>query len=94
MNPENCIEVKYVNGLSVPYLTRFFGSAGPIIKVRKEEVSKYVTIVRFPGFSNLRIKIVSTKPCALMDESLTNTPSKFEHVDKLPLTNLKRTPKR
>lgn len=36
MKLDNCIEVKYVNGLSVPYLTRFFGSVGPVVKVHKE----------------------------------------------------------
>lgn len=35
MSNENCIDVKYVNNLSVAYLTRFFGSAGPVVKVEK-----------------------------------------------------------
>lgn len=66
MKRENCIEVKYVNNLSVAYLTRFFGSVGPVTHVEKEEVSKYVTIVRFSGCSNLRIKIVLKGPFASM----------------------------
>ena len=47
MKRDNCIEVKHVSHLSVAYLTRFFGSAGQVVKVEKDEVSKYVTIVIF-----------------------------------------------
>ena len=45
MKRDHCIEVKYVNNLSVAYLTRFFGSVGSVSKVEKDEISKYVTIV-------------------------------------------------
>ena len=45
MKRDHCIEMKYVNNLSVAYLTRFFGSVGPVSKVEKDEISKYVTIV-------------------------------------------------
>lgn len=78
MKRDNCVEVKYVNNLSVPYLSRFFGSVGPIVKIEKEDVSKYVTIVRYPGCSNLRIKIVLKGPSASMGESLMSAPSKSE----------------
>ncbi len=88
MKRENCIEVKYVNNLSVAYLTRFFGSVGPVIKVEKEEVSKYVTIVRFPGFSNLRIKIVLKGPFASMAGLSTNALSKSGSAGPHPLTTL------
>ena len=45
MKSDRCIEVKYVNNLSVSYLKRFFGSVGSVSKVEKDEISKYVTIV-------------------------------------------------
>ena len=76
--------VKYVNNISVAYLNRFFGSVGPIIKVEKEEVSKYVTIVRFSGCSNLRIKIVSKGPFASMEELWTSVRLKSESVESIP----------
>ena len=90
MKRDNCIEVKYVNNLSVPYLSRFFGSVGPIVKIEKEDVSKYVTIVRYPGCSNLRIKIVLKGPSALMGESLMSAPSKSENAS--PKTTKKANP--
>lgn len=55
MSNENCIDVKYVSNLSVAYLTRFFGSAGQVLKVEKNENSKYVTIVRSASFRSLPI---------------------------------------
>ena len=78
--------MKHVNNLSVPYLSRFFGSVGPIVKIEKEDVSKYVTIVRYPGCSNLRIKIVWKGSFASMDASLINALSKFESARKSPVT--------
>lgn len=82
MKPENCIEVKHVNSLSVPYLSRFFGSAGTVLKVQKEEVSKYVTIVRFSGFSNLQIKVVWKRPFASVGEYSISAPSKSGDAQK------------
>ena len=54
MKRANCIEVKYVNNLSVAYLTRFFGSVGPVSKVEKDDISKYVTIVIIPNIQGIR----------------------------------------
>jgi hypothetical protein len=36
MQSDNCIEVRNVFNLSVPYLTRFFGSAGAIVRIDKD----------------------------------------------------------
>jgi len=33
MKRDNCIEVKHVSHLSVSYLSRFFGSVGPVSRV-------------------------------------------------------------
>ena len=61
MKRDNCIDVKHVSHLSVNYLSRFFGSVGPVSKVEKDEVSKYVTIVCISTFSNLLIGTASKK---------------------------------
>ena len=76
MKEENCIEVKHVNRLSVAYLTRFFGSVGSVLKVQKDEISKYVTIVSILPFRSTPIIAVSRRPFASAAGSLIRNPSK------------------
>jgi hypothetical protein len=74
MKGENCIEVKYVNSLSIPYLTRFFGSAGQIKKIEKNDNSKYVTIVPPSSHSSSSTRTALTKPSVLRAECWTSSP--------------------
>lgn len=68
MKEENCIDVKNVYNLSINYLSRFFGAAGKIIHVYKDENSKYVTIVYIMICRNLPIIMQFRKLYALMEE--------------------------
>ncbi len=68
MKRENCIEVKYANTLSVADLTRFFSNAGPVLKVEKEENSKYVLVVKYFLFRNSLVKKLFKKHLGLMGE--------------------------
>ena len=86
MKGENCIDVKYLNSLSIPYLTRFFGSAGQIKKIEKNDNSKYVTIVRPSSRRSLPTKAASTRHFAIRVGFLINTPSKLKNTRKKPST--------
>ncbi len=61
MRTSNCIEVKHANNLSTSYLSRVFGSVGPVLKIVKDEISKYVTIVFINVFRSLLTKIAFKK---------------------------------
>ena len=82
MKEENCIEVKHVSRLSVAYLTRFFGSVGGVLKVQKDEISKYVTIVSILPFRNTSIIVVSRRPFGSAEGSLIPAPSKSKRTSK------------
>jgi hypothetical protein len=69
MKSENCIEVKHVGNLSIAYLTRIFGSAGPIRKITKDDNAKYVTIVTAPPLRSSPTATASTRPTATTAES-------------------------
>ena len=83
MKEENCIDVKYVYNLSINYLTRFFGAAGKIIHVYKDENSKYVTIVCHMISRNSLIIMELKRPYDLMEEYWTKSPSKSKNGKKI-----------
>ena len=90
MKRDNCVEVKNVNKLSIPYLTRFFGSVGPIVKVEKDDISKVVTIVSPSTFRNSPTRLVWIVYSALKAGYSTRAPSKLKNLNSYCLSKLYR----